>query len=169
MQRQCHTLPAGVVDEALSGQRKRSAAHAVALLTACMAFEEGSRVQNSAAILAAADRAAAGGLLGAASKEAAVQLPAAEDVHPLRVGLDDRETPMEPAAPFEEPVLCREVLRLLLAVVAAHGKVRRLATRWATHCSKPVLGLQQPCQCQLHCATLLVFALTRSLCYKDLA
>ena len=168
MQQQHYTVPAGVVDEALSSQRKRSAAHAVALLTACVAFEEGSRVQNSAAILAAADRAAAGGLLGAASKEAAVQ-PAAEDVQPLRVGLDGRETPMEPTAPFEEPVLCREVLRLLLAVVAAHSKVRRLATGWATHCSKPVLGLQQPCQCQLHCAALLVFALSCSLYYKDLA
>ena len=126
-------------------------------------------MQDSAAILAAADRAAAGGLLRAASKTAAVQLPAAEDVQPLRIGLDDRETPEEPAAPFEEPVLCREVLRLLLAVVAAHSKVRRLATGWATPCSDPVLGLQLPHQCQLHCAVLLMCALFRSLHHKDLA
>ena len=116
-------LPAGTADKALLNQRQRSAARAVALLTACVAFEEGARVQDSAAILAAAGRAAAGGLLGAASKTAAVQLPVTEDVQPLRVGLDDKETPAEPAAPFEEPVLCREVLRLLLAVVAAHSKV----------------------------------------------
>ena len=116
-------LPAGTADKALLNQRQRSAARAVALLTACVAFEEGARVQDSAAILAAAGRAAAGGLLGAASKTVAVQLPVTEDVQPLRVGLDDKETPAEPAAPFEEPVLCREVLRLLLAVVAAHSKV----------------------------------------------
>ena len=91
-------------------------------------------MQDSAAVLAAANKAAAGGLLGPVSKPAAVQLAAAEDVQPLRVGLDDRETPAEPAAPFEEPVLCHEVLRLLLAVVAAHSKVGRLATGWAAGC-----------------------------------
>lgn len=80
------TLPAGTADEALSGQRQRSAACAVALLAACVVFEEGARLQDPAAVPAAADKPAAGGLLGASSKKAAVQLPAAQDMQPLRIG-----------------------------------------------------------------------------------